>query len=130
MIFLMKIGPEANIGAHPAFGHGQHGCVGHRPTHPSPPQGLGFFGAMRQKILVFKKCANHDPTWFSGGEGVQITQYPPWNKDNPISTGISCSMYLSLGYSRDILDILDGIKIFPKPTGFNNLYTKQILSYV
>ena len=41
----MKIGPEAQIGARPPFGHGQQGCVGRRPTHPSPPQGLGFIGA-------------------------------------------------------------------------------------
>ena len=27
--------------------------VGRRPTHPSPPQGLGFFGAKRKKILVY-----------------------------------------------------------------------------
>ena len=41
----MKIGPEAQIGAWPPFGHGHRGCVGRRPTHPSPPQGLGFIGA-------------------------------------------------------------------------------------
>ena len=41
----MKIGPEAQIGARLPFGHGQQGCVGQRPTHPSPPQGLGFIGA-------------------------------------------------------------------------------------
>ena len=41
----MKMRPEAQNGARPPFGHGQHGCVGGRPTHPSPLQGLGFFGA-------------------------------------------------------------------------------------
>ena len=44
-VWGMKIGPEARIGARPPFGHGQQGCVGRRPTHPSPLQGLGFIGA-------------------------------------------------------------------------------------
>ena len=44
--------PEAHISARLPFGNMQHGCVGWRPTHPGPPQGLGFFGAYDQKILV------------------------------------------------------------------------------
>ena len=36
---VMKIGPETQIGARPPFGHGQQGCVGRRPTHPSPSRG-------------------------------------------------------------------------------------------
>ena len=41
----MNIGPEAQMGGQPAFGHGQQGYVGRRPTHPSQPQGQGFIGA-------------------------------------------------------------------------------------
>ena len=46
--------PHVCVRAWPLYDYGQYGCVGRRPTYPSPPQGLGFFGVKRQKILVIQ----------------------------------------------------------------------------
>ena len=47
---IKKFGPEAHISARPLFGQVQHRCVGRRPTHPCPSQGVGFLARSAKKF--------------------------------------------------------------------------------